>query len=76
MTRNEMIKAAHAAGAALENYGGAWHVEMGEVALKKYTDMIIGIEREECAKACERFKLDIAADAIRKRGEPHESSAT
>lgn len=76
MNREQRMKIAHYAGAAVENYGGAWHVEMGEVALKKYTDMIIGIEREECAKACERFKLDIAADAIRKRGEPHESSAT
>ena len=69
MTRNEMIKAAHAAGAALENYGGAWHIEMSETALQKLVDAITQTEREACAAIADQHSAPLVAGKIRKRGE-------
>lgn len=67
MTRSELIKTAHAAGAALENYGGAWHIEMSETALHKFMQAISQIEREACAAIADQYSAPLVAGKIRDR---------
>ena len=62
MTRNELIKAAYEAGAALENYGGAWHIEFSEVALTKFAKIV----SERCAAIADQYSAPLVAGAIRR----------